>query len=127
MFQQVMLEIADGGDTIDMINLGLVLGDKSGYLHIQNLQKFYVEFDKFGVLRSSPPCNFIVRYGGELWASADFRLIGNEIPVLDLDGHIAGVMNLTLDESRVVYIAETATNSRWMGSQYVTLPGGTIH
>lgn len=121
-----MLEIADGGDNIDTINLGLILGDKSGYLHIQYKQKFYIEFDKFSVLRSSPPSNFIVRYGGEMWASADFRLIGSEVPALDLDGHLAGVMNLTLDEGRAVHIAQTATNSRWMGGQYVTLDGGIL-
>jgi hypothetical protein len=106
-----MLEIANGGDNIKTINLGLILGDKSGYLHIQNKQKFYVEFDAYSVLRSSPPSNFIVRNGGELWLSADIRLIGNQIPALDLDGHLAGVMNLTLDEERIVHVADTASNS----------------
>jgi hypothetical protein len=119
-----MLEIANGGDNIKTINLGLILGDKSGYLHIQNKQKFYVEFDAYSVLRSSPPSNFIVRNGGELWLSADIRLIGNQIPALDLDGHLAGVMNLTLDEERIVHVADTASNSRWMGGKYVTLDGG---
>jgi len=56
-----MLEIADGGSDIDKLNIELVMGDMTGYIHIQDQQQFYVEFDAYSVLRSSPPSNFIVR------------------------------------------------------------------
>lgn len=119
-----MLEIADGGIDIDVINIGLVLGDMSGFIHIQDGQQFYIEFDAYSVFRSSPPSNFIVDNGGQMWTSSDLRLIGIGDVTLDLDGHLAGAMNLTLEEGRVVTIAKTATNSRWIGGEYVTLEGG---
>lgn len=121
-----MLEIADGGSDIDKLNIELVMGDMTGYIHIQDQQQFYVEFDAYSVLRSSPPSNFIVRNGGQMWTSADLRLIGLGKVTLDLDGHLAGALNLTLEEDRVVTIGVTATNSRWIGGEYVTLDGGIL-
>ena len=121
-----MLEIADGGSDIDKLNIELVMGDMTGYIHIQDQQQFYVEFDAYSVLRSSPPSNFIVRNGGQMWTSADLRLIGLGKVTLDLDGHLAGALNLTLEEDRVVTIGVTATNSRWIGGKYVTLDGGIL-
>lgn len=62
--------------------------------------------------------------GSEMWASADFRLIGLGNPVLKLDGHLAGVMNLTLGHQKRVEISETASNSRLVGGTHVTLEKG---
>jgi hypothetical protein len=121
-----MLEIADGGNDINKLNIGLVMGDMTGYIHIQDQQQFYVEFDAYSVFRSSPHSNFIVNNGAQMWISADVRLIGRGKVTLDLDGHLAGVLNLTLEENRVVTIGVTATNSRWIGGEYVTLDGGIL-
>lgn len=120
----MQLEISEGRDNIRKLNLGLVLGDKSGVLHLQSTQTFYIEYDQYQLLRSSPPCSFLVDEGSEMWASADFRLIGLGNPVLQLDGHLAGVMNLTLGHQKRVEISETASNSRLVGGTHVTLEKG---
>ena len=110
---------------IRKLNLGLVLGDNTGVLHLQNTQKFYIEYNQYKLLRSSPPCSFLVDEGSELWASADFRLIGLGNPTLKLDGHLAGVMNLTLGQDKRVVISETASNSRLVAGTHVTLEQGS--
>ena len=52
------------------------MGDETGYLHMQDGQRMYLEYDEFSVLRSAPPVNFIIDDGSEMWASADFKIIG---------------------------------------------------
>lgn len=94
-------------------------------LYLQRTQTFYIEYDQYQVLRSSPPCSFLVDGGSEMWASADFRLIGLGNPVLKLDGHLAGVLNLTLGHQRRVEISETASNSRLVGGIHVTFEKGS--
>ena len=110
---------------IRKLNLGLVLGDRTGALHLQKMQTFYVEYNQYKVLRSSPPCRFLVDEGSELWVSADFRLIGIGNHALKLDGHLAGVLNLTLAQERRVFISETASNSRLVAGTHVTLEQGS--
>ena len=121
---QAKIQIADGGDNIKSLNLGLIMGDQSGYIYTQDTQKFFVEYDEFALLRSSPPVNFIVDHGSQMYVSTDLRLIGSETPALQLDGHLAGVLNLTLEEGRKMYMGETATNSRLIDKVHVTLENG---
>ena len=39
-------------------------------------QKGYIEYDEFSLLRSSPPVNFIIDMEADMWASADFKIVG---------------------------------------------------
>ena len=73
---QAQLEIGPGTESITSVNFDLVMGDRSGYLHMQDTQRMYLEYDEFAVVRSSPPVNFIIKEGAEMWASADFKVIG---------------------------------------------------
>ena len=43
---------------------------------MQDGQRMYVEYDEYALIRSSPPVNFIIKEGAEMWASADFKVIG---------------------------------------------------
>ena len=43
---------------------------------MQDSQRMYIEYDEFSVLRSAPPANLIIDSGSEMWASADFKIIG---------------------------------------------------
>lgn len=52
------------------------MGDETGYLLMQDGQRMYLEYNEFSVLRSAPPVNFIIKDGAEMWASADFKVIG---------------------------------------------------
>lgn len=45
--------------------------------------------------------------------------------VCQLDGHLIGVMNLTLEEDVEMYISSTATNSKIVNAQLSTYPNGT--
>jgi len=110
--------------TIDTLNVGVVLGDRSGFFRLQSSQKFYIEFEPFLPVRSSPPCNFIVDEGSELWLSQDIRVIGTNNPAVLLNGHMSGVYNITLEEGRVLVMGEQATNARYMGGKYVSSPQG---
>ncbi|KAK3576663.1 hypothetical protein CHS0354_004948 [Potamilus streckersoni] len=123
---EALLQIAEGSDNITSINLDLILGDGSGVLHMQSGQSFYIEYDEYSILRSSPPVRYDVDHGAKMYASADLRLIGKHQPVLRLGGHLAGVMNLTLEEGRVVQIGENATNSRIKDGKHVILDNGTL-
>ena len=58
------------------MNFDLVMGDKTGYIRMKNGHRVYVEYDEFSVLRSAPPVNFIIDDGAEMWASADFKVVG---------------------------------------------------
>ena len=58
------------------MNFDLVMGDKTGYFHMQDGQRLFIEYDEFSVLRSAPPVNLIIDNGSEIWASADFKIIG---------------------------------------------------
>ena len=119
-----MIEIKDGGDNIKSFNVDLLYGDKTGYIHIQDHQDFFIEYDIFKITRSVPKVNFIVEKEGKMFASTDFRPLGIHDPVIKLAGHLAGVMNLTLDYNRRMEIAETASNSRYIDGQYQTLENG---
>lgn len=52
------------------------MGDKTGFFRMQDGQRMYIEYDEFSVLRSAPPVNLIIEEGAEMWASADFKVIG---------------------------------------------------
>ena len=120
-----MIEI---DDPIEVINLPLILGDKTGFLHIQDRDTFFVEFAEYETIRSSPPTNFIVREGGELWVSQDFRVIGQHDPAVQLDGHLSGVFNLTVSHTRHFSVGMNATNARFMGGQHdAPTPGKSDH
>ena len=73
---QAQVEIAEGNEGITSVNFDLVLGDNTGYFYMKNGQRLYVEYDEFSLLRSAPPVNFIIDDGAEMWASADFKVIG---------------------------------------------------
>ena len=70
------MEIAEGEENIVSINFDLVMGDKTGYIHMKAGQKGYIEYDEFSLLRSSPPVNFIIDMEADMWASADFKIVG---------------------------------------------------
>ena len=110
--------------TIDTLNVGIVLGDRTGFFHLKQAQKFYVEFEPFLPVRSSPPCNFLVDEGSELWLSQDIRVIGVNEPAVQLDGHMSGVYNITLEEGRMLVMGEQATNARYIDGKYVRSPEG---
>ena len=121
------MQIQDGPDhAIDSINIDLVLGDATGLMHSQSGHRFYVEFNPYHAIRSSPPCNFLVEDGSELWLSQDFRVIGKRSPAVDLQGHMTGVFNITLAEGRNMDIGIAATNSRYQDGEYVYSPQGRI-
>lgn len=122
-----MLKINAHPEQITSLNLDLVLGDKSGYIHVQSDQTFYIEFDEYHLTRSSPPCSFIIDYGGDLWVSADFRIIGDDRTAMLLEGHLVGMYNLTLEKGRQIIIGENATNARLVGTSYVTLTDGMLN
>ena len=75
-----MVQIAAGTNSIDSINIDLQLGDKSGYLHLQNGQRGYLEYDEFSLIRSSPPVNMHLDAGAELWGSSDYKIVGSQVP-----------------------------------------------
>ncbi|KAH3816438.1 hypothetical protein DPMN_117954 [Dreissena polymorpha] len=45
--------------------------------------------------------------------------------VIQLDGHMIGVMNLTLEEDIEMYISDTASNSKIVNADLSTYPNGT--
>ena len=75
-----MIEIEAGNDNITSANFDYVMGDKTGYIHIQDGQTMYVEYKENSVVRSFPPTNFHVDYGSELWLPADFKVYGTQVP-----------------------------------------------
>jgi len=79
-----MLEIGPGTASIDSINFDLVMGDKSGYLHLQNTQTAFLEYSTYSALRSAPPINFRIDEGSSIWVSSDFKLIGQQIPAVQV-------------------------------------------
>lgn len=79
-----MLEIGPGTTGIDSINIDLVMGDKTGYLHMQNAQTAFVEYSTYSVLRSAPPLNFRVDEGSSIWTSSDFKIIGQQLPAMQV-------------------------------------------
>ena len=81
---QAMLEIAAGDDGITSVNLDYVIGDKTGYLHLQDGQTAYVEYSTYQTLRSAPPTNFHIDDGSNIWLSADFKLIGLQQPAMQV-------------------------------------------
>ena len=125
-FSQAMFQIANGTAPVSQVNLPLILGDKTGFLDIQNKQKFYVEFSEYHTIRSSPPVNFLVEFGSELWLSADFRVVGATQPALKVKGHLSGVYNLTASEGRHIYFDVGTTNARMVDGKYVNAPKGML-
>ena len=73
-----MLEIGNGLDDIISINFDLVMGDRSGFIHLQAGQAGFIEYSEFSLLRSMPPVNFIIKNGAQIWLSADFKVIGED-------------------------------------------------
>ncbi|WAR26297.1 TENX-like protein [Mya arenaria] len=124
--KNAMLEIGPGTESITSLNLDLVMGDRSGYLHLQNGQTVFVEYSTYATLRSSPPVNFRIDEGSNIWLSADFKVIGEQQPAMQLDGHLVGVMNLTLEEAVSLYISDTASNSKIVNAQLSTYPNGVL-
>ena len=125
---QAQFEIAAGSDQIRTINIGLIFGDGTGFLHTQNGQAFYVEYNKFQTIRSSPPVNFKLDHGGTIWASSDLRLVGTQDPVLHYAGHLVGVYNLTVAQNRKIILEKSATNGRIINGKHTTFkPGRTIY
>ncbi|KAH3880016.1 hypothetical protein DPMN_003928 [Dreissena polymorpha] len=124
--KNAMLEIAAGRENINSINLDYVMGDRTGYLHLANGQTGYVEYSTYATLRSVPPINFHVDVNSNIWLSADFQLIGIQIPAMQLDGHMVGVRNLTLEENVQMFISDTATNSKVVAGQLQPYPAGTL-
>ena len=121
----MLVQLADSpGHIVSSVSIHSVLGDGTGYLHMQQTDRFYVEFNPYHTTRSSPPCNFIIDEGSELWLSQDFRVVGMASPAVDLRGHMTGVFNMTLAEERFVDVGEQATNSRYVGGEYVYSPAG---
>ncbi len=120
-----MLEISDGlPQPVKHLSITRMLGDGTGYLHLQAGQVFYVDFEPYLAVRSSPPVNFRVDAGSEVWLSQDFRVVGHATPAFVLDGHMTGVYNLTVAESRQVTVNESTSNSRYVNGEYVTSPPG---
>ena len=114
-----MVQIVHGNLPIHTINIDALLGDATGFIHIKSGQSFYVEFDEFSNRRSSPPCNFIVDEGADIWLSQDFRVIGKHNPAFQLNGHLSGVYNLTLAHNRRMVIGNEATNARYISGKFV--------
>jgi len=110
--------------SISSINIGMLLGDRTSTLHMRSSQKFYIEFAPLFPKRSSPPCNFIVDYGSEIWLSHDFRLIGLADVAMQLNGHMSGVYNITLEEGRKFVLGVNASNARYIEGKYVLSPEG---
>ena len=124
---QALLEIDNSRDSsISSLNIGVVLGDMTGTLHLSRSHKFYIEFDSFVPKRSSPPCNFIVDAGSEVWLSHDFRVIGRGNVAVQLDGHMSGVYNVTLEDGRKMSLGINSSNSRYIEGKYVQSPPGEL-
>ena len=122
---QALLEIDNSEDSsISSLNIGLMLGDMTGTLHMRSTQKCYVEFEPLLPKRSSPPCNFIIDAGSEIWLSHDFRVIGRADVAMQLDGHMSGVYNVTLEDGRKMQLGVNASNSRYVEGEYVRSPPG---
>ena len=110
--------------SISSINIGMLLGDRTSTLHMRSSQTFYIEFAPLFPKRSSPPCNFIVDYGSEIWLSHDFRVIGLADIAVQLNGHMSGVYNITLEEGRKMLLGVNASNARYIAGKYVLSPEG---
>ena len=124
---QALLEIDNSEDSsISSLNIGLMLGDMTGTLHMRSTQKFYVEFAPLLPKRSSPPCNFIIDYGSEIWLSPDFRVIGRADVAMQLDGHMSGVYKVTLEDGRKMLLGVNASNLRYIEGEYVLSPEGRL-
>ena len=124
---QALLEIDDNKDSsISSLNIGMMLGDMTGTLHLRPSQQFFVEFDSFVPKRSSPPCNFVVDAGSEVWLSHDFRVIGRGNVAVQLDGHMSGVYNITLEDGRKMSLGINSSNSRYIEGKYVQSPPGGL-
>ena len=121
-----MVQIVNGDLPIHSINVNVMYGDKTGYVHAQENQQFYIEFEAYKSVRSSPPCNFIVDEGAEIWLSQDFRVVGTHEPAFVLNGHLAGVYNLTIDHDRKVIFGQESTNARYFDGQFVSSPQGKM-
>ncbi|KAL4230250.1 hypothetical protein ACF0H5_010636 [Mactra antiquata] len=124
--QNAMLEIAAGTENIKSINLDYVMGDRTGYLHMKDDQTAFVEYSEYSLLRSAPPINFMIDKNSHIWLSADFKIIGEQKPAFQLDGHLIGVMNLTLEEKREMRISDTASNSRVENGVLHTFENGVL-
>lgn len=81
---QAMLEIGPGISNIDSINLDLIMGDKTGYLHLKDTQTAFCEYSTYSALRSAPPINFRIDEGSSIWTSSDFKLIGLQVPAMQV-------------------------------------------
>ena len=122
-----MLEIDNSRDSsISSLNIGMMLGDMTGTLHLRPSHKFYIEFDALLPKRSSPPCNFIVDASSELWLSHDFRLIGLADVAMQLNGHMSGVYNITLEDGRKMLLGLNSSNARYIEGKYVQSPPGGL-
>lgn len=125
---QAQFEINAGNDQIQSVNLDFIFGDGTGFLRTQNNQTFYVEYDEFKTIRSSPPVNFKLDQGGTVWASSDLRLIGTQDPVLHYAGHLVGVYNLTVAQQRKIILEKSATNGRIISGKHMKFkPGETFY
>ena len=76
------------------MNFDLVMGDKTGYFHMKDCQKLFIEYDEFSVLRSSPPANLIIDNGSEIWASADFKIIGTASVAFEVCSTLASIYQI---------------------------------
>ena len=73
---QAQIELGPGTESISTVNFDYVMGDGSGIMCMQDGQRMYLEYDEFSVLRSAPPVNFIIKENAEVWASSDFKVVG---------------------------------------------------
>jgi hypothetical protein len=81
---QAMLEIGPGKDNITTLNIDLMMGDRTGYLHMKGGQTSYLEYSQYSILRSTPPVNFQIDQGSQIWLSSDFKVIGNHVPAFQV-------------------------------------------
>lgn len=79
-----MLEIGPGSAGITSINIDQQYGDKSGYLHMQDGQTAYMEYSEFSLLRSTPPVNFVIDEGSQVWLPTDFKIVGTQTPAFQV-------------------------------------------
>lgn len=88
---QAMLEIGPGTDNITSVNIDYVMGDKTGYLHMKHGQTAYLEYSAYSLLRSTPPINFRIDQGSQIWLSSDFKVYGTHVPAFQVWYYIYSV------------------------------------
>ena len=81
---QAMIEMGPGKDNITTLNIDYMMGDKTGYLHMKDGQTSYLEYSQYSILRSTPPVNFQIDEGSQIWLSSDFKVIGTHVPAFQV-------------------------------------------